>query len=229
MGGSILFQSPLRSNSMVFNTSRNYQVIKIANCQFEMNEILEEITCASLLSLDIKNTPVTDEALINFLNQSKQVQKLFLADCPNLTASSMEFICSNLKKLSEFSVWSNASSSSLHSVPHLSALQKLSLHSSHNLTNNLLKKIISSCKLLEELDISKCTKITNKVVSQLSKASNLASLNLSDCPHLSDEGVSKLINVPKLAELSISRNILFFFCFFVHNYCFLLFLTSCLT
>ncbi|KAG8439961.1 hypothetical protein GDO86_005939 [Hymenochirus boettgeri] len=125
---------------------------------------------ASLISLDLSGTNITDQGL-SALGTHGRIKELSLSECMGISDVGIQKFCQQSRDL-----------------------EQLDLSHCLQVTNNTVKTVAFCCKLLTSVTITGCPKLTDISIQYLSGVCHyLHVLNFSGCIHLSDKSLKYLL------------------------------------
>ncbi|GFH54894.1 hypothetical protein CTEN210_11370 [Chaetoceros tenuissimus] len=165
-----------------------------------------------LLALSKVGIEITDQFVSDLIKQTKQsVLKLNLTDCNEITDLSLDRIGNKFKDLQEV-ILKGCNKISLVGIRSLALncqnLKKISFQG-YDIGDLGLRVIASNLVALEEIDLSGCTQVSDRGLSELGHCCrNLQSINLRGCSSINESGhwaLCELEHCTKLTEIDLSH------------------------
>ncbi|KAM4748907.1 F-box and leucine-rich repeat protein 13 [Rhinophrynus dorsalis] len=124
---------------------------------------------ASLISIDLSGTSITDEGL-STLGAYSKIKELIVSECLGITDIGIQKFCQQSKDL-----------------------EQLDISHCLQVTNNTVKTVAFCCKMLTSISMAGCPKVTDLSIQYLSGVCHyLHVLDISGCVHLSDRTLKHL-------------------------------------
>ncbi|KAG8577140.1 hypothetical protein GDO81_010077 [Engystomops pustulosus] len=145
----------------------NLNFLNLSFCENVSDSGIELLgNMASLISVDISGTSITDQGLTALGSQSK-IKELSISECLGITDIGIQRFCHQSRDL-----------------------EVLDISHCLQVTNNTLKTIAFCCKMLTSISIAGCFKITDISIQYLSGGCRyLHIIDISGCIHLSDKAL----------------------------------------
>lgn len=159
--------------------------INLSGCPWLSKETFKQLAdiCPSIEQMDLTNNTHIKYGTWSDLLKFKQLQRLSLAYCHQISSSDFSIIIKSCPSLTHLTIKDCAkiSDDGFYELAHLKQLRDLNL--SHcSLTDNALVEIGNRCNKLLSLDISNCNQITEKgIIGLVKNAGALLELNIERC------------------------------------------------
>ncbi|KAJ4439637.1 S-phase kinase-associated protein 2-like [Periplaneta americana] len=198
----------------------------IENCPL----IIREVPC-KLQYLDLSMAVISEQGLANLLSVCRTVRKLSLEHCVineqvcsaiarnvnlevlnmsacyGITKDCISYILSGCRKLSALNLaWTNLSVATLDilctELP--ASMQRINISGCRKtLTDNHVRKLVTACPDLVELDLSDCTTLTSETINTVTNLDKIEYLALSRCYSIAPSAYLQLSSASSLMFLDI--------------------------
>jgi hypothetical protein len=164
--------------------------LRILDCSFSGGKVtdrgVEAISLshvgASLFSLNLWGARLTDLSMDHLARSCTNLRTLTIADCPELSESSMLLLISKMRGLKTLTMWgcSGISAASIQLfLKYFPDLASLGLNYCSQVQDHAIKGLVSSTAL-RNIELENCSSITDDGVAQLG-GDSVTSINLKGC------------------------------------------------
>ncbi|KAM4676673.1 F-box and leucine-rich repeat protein 13 [Discoglossus pictus] len=148
----------------------NLTYLSLRFCEYVTDSGIELLgNMASLISIDLSGTSITDQGL-SILGAQSKIKELIVSECTGISDIGIQKFCQQARDL-----------------------EQLDISHCFQVTNNTVKSVAFCCKMLTSLCIAGCPKVTDLSIQYLSGVcSYLHFLDISGCVHLTDRTLKHL-------------------------------------
>ncbi|XP_031620766.1 S-phase kinase-associated protein 2 [Contarinia nasturtii] len=182
--------------------STKVQYLDLSMAVISTDSLVQLFTkCRQLRKLSLEHVPVND-AVCKAIAQNRKLEVLNLSMCTGINPYGVKKILGSLKGLHTLNIsWTSLEVHSLREFAHYinDNMTRLNIAGCRKtMTDDILKKIVSRCPQLRELDLSDCTALTSETIGIVANLEHLEYLSLSRCYNLS---VSAYLEIYQLKAL----------------------------
>ena len=198
----------------VAKASKHLQYLDISECARLTDESVKSLTthCTNLKELNLSGiVELTDNSLLMLSTYCKNLSVLDLCDVGNVTDKGIDSLAKGCRFLTQLdlSLCVNITNKSLLSLStYCKYLSKLSLFWCDLITDEGIKMLCTNgCDKLQDVDISRCSSLTNKAVTLIVKHCNhIVNLDVCENHWITDRSLYVILKygLSKIRNLNIS-------------------------
>ncbi|XP_005863050.2 PREDICTED: F-box/LRR-repeat protein 13 [Myotis brandtii] len=177
---------------------KQLSVLNLANCirigDTGLKQFLDGPSSTKLRELNLCNcTQVGDASILRLAERCPNLNYLSLRNCEQLTDSGVEYIINIYSLISLDLSGTNISNKGLSTLSRHKKLKELSLSECYEFTNYGIQVFCRVSQILEQLDVSYCTQLSDEFITTLSiYCLNLTFLSIAGCTKITDSAMEVL-------------------------------------
>ncbi|XP_006775010.1 PREDICTED: F-box/LRR-repeat protein 13 [Myotis davidii] len=177
---------------------KQLSVLNLANCirigDTGLKQFLDGPSSTKLRELNLSNCiQVGDASILRLAERCPNLNYLSLRNCEQLTDSGVEYIINIYSLISLDLSGTYVSNKGLSTLSRHKKLKELSLSECYEFTNYGIQVFCRVSQILEQLDVSYCTQLSDEFITTLSiYCLNLTFLSIAGCTQITDSAVEVL-------------------------------------